>query len=106
MQRNWKKNLTGLLILSQLGSGVLAFILSWYVLQVTNSALSFSQVVVPTSIVGLIAAYPIGKIIDKYAKNRLMLLGQLASILSLAAIRATCKHIVACCIRSLSLYTW
>ena len=84
MQRNWKKNLTGLLILSQLGSGVLAFILSWYVLQVTNSALSFSQVVVPTSIVGLIAAYPIGKIIDKYAKNRLMLLGQLASILSLA----------------------
>lgn len=83
MKRNWKKNLIGLLILSQLGSGVLSFILSWYVLEVTNSALSFSSVVIPTSIVGLVVAYPIGKVVDKYSKNRLMVLAQLMSILSL-----------------------
>lgn len=80
MKNNWKQNLTALLLLSQLGSGILGFILSLYVLRLSNSALSFSQVLVVTSIVGLISAYPIGNIVDKFSKNKLMLIAQLGSI--------------------------
>lgn len=84
MQSKWKQNLTALLLLSQLGSGILAFILSLYVLKLSDSAFSFSQVVAVTSVVGLISAYPIGKIVDSFSKNKLMLCAQFGSILSLA----------------------
>lgn len=80
MKNNWKQNLIALLLLSQLGSGILGFILSLYVLHLSNSAFSFSQVLVVTSVVGLISAYPIGNIVDKFSKNKLMLLAQLGSI--------------------------
>lgn len=63
-----------------MGSGILAFILSLYVLRLSNSAFSFSQVVVVTSIVGLISSYPIGNIVDKFSKNKLMLIAQLGSV--------------------------
>lgn len=84
MKSKWKQNLTALLLLSQLGSGILAFILSLYVLKLSDSAFSFSQVVAVTSVVGLISAYPIGKIVDTFSKNKLMLCAQFGSILSLA----------------------
>lgn len=69
MTKQNNRNLSLLLILTQLGSGVLAFILSFSILQQNKSALDFSMTVVVSTIFSIITSVISGKFIDKYNKK-------------------------------------
>lgn len=83
MTKQNNRNLSLLLILTQLGSGVLAFILSFSILQQNKSALDFSMTVVVSTIFSIITSIISGKFIDKYNKKRILLSVQISSVLAL-----------------------
>lgn len=83
MTKQNNRNLSLLLILTQLGSGVLAFILSFSILQQNKSALDFSMTVVVSTIFSIITSVISGKFIDKYNKKRMLLSVQISSVLAL-----------------------
>ncbi|MGF3076490.1 MFS transporter [Facklamia sp. P12955] len=81
-----KKNrfkLTILLILTQLGSGTLSFILSLKILQQNKSATDFGIVVMVSAIFSILTSLISGKYIDRFPKKNMMIVAQFLSIVGL-----------------------
>lgn len=83
MTNETKKTLSIMMVLTQLGSNVLTFILSLSILKTTQRALDFSSIIIISSIVSVMTSVTIGKLVDKYPKKRMMAVAQFLSSLAL-----------------------
>lgn len=78
-----KKWLISSILFSELGSSIFSFVLSLAVLAKTNSAMSYSTILVVSSVTSILATPLIGNLVDNYPKRRLLVLSQSLSVLSL-----------------------
>jgi MFS family permease len=83
---------------SSLGSAMLSFALSLYLLAKTGSSLSFALSVIIQPLISLVLMPIVGPIVDRYAKKVVIAISQSASMVALAGfgwyLQTTASHLL------------
>ncbi|GBG95555.1 major facilitator superfamily transporter [Ligilactobacillus salitolerans] len=78
-----KKWLISSILFAELGSSIFSFILSLTILDKTNSALSYSTILIIDSVTSVIVTPFVGSMVDRYSKRKLLAVSQCVSIITL-----------------------